>query len=51
MPLWRKWHAMTQVDSSRTLNASGDAAWRIVADPARLAEWVPTTRIARSTDA
>lgn len=42
---------MTNVDSSRTLNASGDAVWRIVADPARLAEWVPTTRLAQRADA
>src|SRR5262245_8990279 len=41
---------MTQVDSSRTLNASGDAVWRVVADPARLADWVPTTRFVRAID-
>lgn len=42
---------MTQVDSSRTIQASGDAVWRVVADPARLAEWVPTARVARPVDA
>jgi len=42
---------MTHVDSSRMLDASGDAVWRVVADPARLADWVPTARVARPTDA
>lgn len=42
---------MTQVDSSRVFNASSDAVWQVVADPARLAEWVPTTRIAQRADA
>jgi hypothetical protein len=42
---------MTQVDSSRMFNASSDAVWQIVADPARLAEWVPTTRLAQRADA
>ena len=41
---------MTQVDSSRTLDASSDAVWRIVQDPARLAECVPTTRPAQRAD-
>jgi uncharacterized protein YndB with AHSA1/START domain len=42
---------MTQVDSSRRFNASTDAVWQVVADPARLAEWVPTTRLAQRADA
>jgi hypothetical protein len=42
---------MTQVDSSRMFNASSDAVWQLVADPARLAEWVPTTRLAQRADA
>jgi hypothetical protein len=41
---------MTQVNNSRTLNASGDAVWRVVADPARLADWVPTTCLVRAVD-
>jgi uncharacterized protein YndB with AHSA1/START domain len=42
---------MTHVDSSRALEASGDAVWRVVADPSRLTEWVPTTRLAQPSDA
>lgn len=42
---------MTHVYSSRMFNASSDAVWQVVADPARLAEWVPTTRIAQRADA
>jgi uncharacterized protein YndB with AHSA1/START domain len=42
---------MTQVESSRTIQARADAVWRVAADPARLADWVPTTHAARSEDA
>ena len=42
---------MTQVDSSRTIHATTDAVWRVVSDPSRLAEWVPTAQTARSADA
>lgn len=42
---------MTQVDGSRMFNASSDAVWQVVADPTRLADWVPTTRLARRADA
>ncbi|HTF49758.1 MAG TPA: SRPBCC family protein [Pseudonocardia sp.] len=38
---------MARVDSSRVLEASTDAVWQVVADPARLADWVPTARFAR----
>jgi hypothetical protein len=50
MPLYRRSPAMTQVDSSRMLHASSDAVWQVVADPTRLAEWVPTTRLAQRAD-
>ena len=42
---------MTQVDSSRMFNASSDAVRQVVADPARLTDWVPTTRLAQRADA
>jgi uncharacterized protein YndB with AHSA1/START domain len=42
---------MMQVDSSRVLDASRDAVWRVVADPARLVDWVPTAHLARPVDA
>ena len=42
---------MTQVDSARTIQATDDAIWRVVADPAQLAEWVPTARITQPADA
>ena len=41
---------MTQVNSARTIQATDDAVWHVVADPARLAEWVPTARIAQPAD-
>ena len=37
---------MVEIDGSRTFNSSGDALWAVVADPARLADWVPTMRLA-----
>ena len=42
---------MTQVDGSRMFNASSDAVWQVVADPTRLGDWVPTTRLAQRADA
>jgi uncharacterized protein YndB with AHSA1/START domain len=42
---------VTQVENARTIQATDDAIWRVVADPARLAEWVPTARVARPADA
>jgi Polyketide cyclase / dehydrase and lipid transport len=35
---------MAEVDGARSFGVSGDAVWAVVADPARLAEWVPTMR-------
>ena len=37
---------MVEADGSRAFNISGDALWAVVADPARLADWVPTMRLA-----
>ena len=38
---------MAEVDGSRTFDVTADAVWAVVADPARLAEWVPTMRVAQ----
>src|SRR5215472_8466977 len=38
---------MGEADGSRAFNISGDALWAVVADPARLADWVPTMRMAQ----
>ena len=35
---------MAEVEGSRGFGITGDALWAVVADPARLAEWVPTMR-------
>jgi hypothetical protein len=35
---------MTEVEGARNFGVSGDGVWAVVADPARLAEWVPTMR-------
>lgn len=37
---------MVEVAGSRTFNITADALWAVVADPARLAQWVPTMRLA-----
>jgi uncharacterized protein YndB with AHSA1/START domain len=37
---------MVEVDGSRSFDVTADAVWAVVADPARLAEWVPTMRLA-----
>jgi hypothetical protein len=37
---------MAEVDGSRSFETTGDALWAVVADPARLADWVPTMRLA-----
>jgi Polyketide cyclase / dehydrase and lipid transport len=37
---------MAEVEGSRGFGISGDALWAVVADPARLADWVPTMRLA-----
>ena len=38
---------MAEIDGSRTFEMSADALWAVVADPARLADWVPTMRRAQ----
>ena len=37
---------MAEVEGSRSFDVTGDALWAVVADPARLADWVPTMRVA-----
>ena len=39
---------MAEIDGSRTFEVTADAVWAVVADPARLADWVPTMRLAES---
>src|SRR5579862_1106211 len=38
---------MAEIDGSRAFDVTADAVWAVVADPARLADWVPTMRRAR----
>jgi uncharacterized protein YndB with AHSA1/START domain len=38
---------MAEIDGSRTFDVTADAVWAVVADPARLADWVPTMRLAQ----
>ena len=38
---------MAEFDGSRAFEITADALWDVVADPARLADWVPTMRLAR----
>jgi uncharacterized protein YndB with AHSA1/START domain len=38
---------MAEIDGSREFEITADALWAVVADPARLAEWVPTMRLAQ----
>jgi uncharacterized protein YndB with AHSA1/START domain len=38
---------MAQIDGSREFGQTADAVWAVVADPARLADWVPTMRLAQ----
>lgn len=38
---------MAEIDASREFDVAADALWAVVADPARLADWVPTMRMAR----
>jgi uncharacterized protein YndB with AHSA1/START domain len=38
---------MAEIDGSREFDVTADAVWAVVADPARLAEWVPTMRLAQ----
>jgi uncharacterized protein YndB with AHSA1/START domain len=39
--------AMAEVEQSRELDATAEAVWRLVSDPDRLAEWVPTMAASR----
>ena len=38
---------MAEVDGSRKFDITAEALWAVVADPARLADWVPTMRLAQ----
>jgi uncharacterized protein YndB with AHSA1/START domain len=38
---------MAEIDGSRAFDVTADALWAVVADPARLADWVPTMRRAQ----
>lgn len=38
---------MAEIDGSRAFDVTADAVWVVVADPARLADWVPTMRLAQ----
>ena len=38
---------MAEIDGSRAFGISADALWAVVADPARLTDWVPTMRLAQ----
>jgi uncharacterized protein YndB with AHSA1/START domain len=38
---------MAEVEGSRGFGVSADALWAVVADRSRLADWVPTMRLAR----
>ena len=38
---------MAEIDGSRAFDVTADAMWAVVADPARLADWVPTMRLAQ----
>jgi uncharacterized protein YndB with AHSA1/START domain len=38
---------MPDYERSRDIDAAPEAVWRVVSDPGRLAEWVPTTSTSR----
>jgi len=38
---------MPDFEQSQQIGAAPDAVWRLVSDPNRLAEWVPTTTVSR----
>ena len=42
---------MAEIDGSREFDTAADELWAVVADPARLADWVPTMRLARPAGA
>jgi uncharacterized protein YndB with AHSA1/START domain len=38
---------MAEIDGSRAFDVTAGAVWAVVSDPARLADWVPTMRLAQ----
>ena len=42
---------MAEIDGSREFDNTADVVWAVVADPARLADWVPTMRLAQPAGA
>jgi uncharacterized protein YndB with AHSA1/START domain len=42
---------MAEIEGSRAFDVTADALWAVVADPARLADWVPTMRLAQPSGA
>ena len=38
---------MTDFERSKDIDAAPEAVWRVVSDPSRLAEWLPTTTASR----
>jgi uncharacterized protein YndB with AHSA1/START domain len=38
---------MAEIEGSRAFDTAADDVWAVVADPARLASWVPTMRLAQ----
>jgi len=38
---------MAEIDGSRAFDVTADAVWAVVADPARLTDWVPAMRLAQ----
>jgi hypothetical protein len=42
---------MAEVSGSRSFDITGNALWAVVADPGRLADWVPTMRRAEPSGA
>jgi hypothetical protein len=42
---------MAEIEGSRAFDEAADDVWAVVADPARLASWVPTMRLAQPAGA
>ena len=40
---------MTDFERSQDIDAAPEAVWRVVSDPDRLAEWLPTTTASHPT--
>ena len=38
---------MADFEQSQQIDAAPEAIWRLVSDPSRLADWVPTTTVSR----